>query len=116
MITLYGIPNCNTVKKARQWLSDQGLNYVFHDFKKQGVDTNLLTSWVAAITLEKLINRQGTTWRALSPEQKALAEQESTAISLIQSNPSIIKRPVLDRDGQLSVGFNEAIWAEKFGK
>ncbi|MDF0606682.1 arsenate reductase [Neisseriaceae bacterium TC5R-5] len=116
MITLYGIPNCSTVKKARQWLSDQNLNYTFHDFKKQGIDAASLTHWIDAIGLDKLINRQGTTWRGLSDELKNQATQINSAILLMQNHSSIIKRPVLLVNGQISVGFNAIEWAERLLK
>ncbi|MBA4710089.1 ArsC family reductase [Aquitalea aquatica] len=115
MITLYGIPNCNTVKKARQWLTEQQIDYVFHDFKKQGVTEAQLQGWIDAIGLYKLINRQGTTWRGLSDELKAQAATPAGAIAVLQAQPSIIKRPVLEQAGKTSVGFNEAQWAEEFG-
>ena len=115
MITLYGIPNCNTVKKARQWLTEQQIDYVFHDFKKQGVSAAQLQGWIDAIGLDKLINRQGTTWRGLSDELKAQAATPAGAIAVLQAQPSIIKRPVLERPERVSVGFNEAQWAEEFG-
>ncbi|SCK21408.1 ArsC family reductase [Vogesella sp. LIG4] len=116
MITLYGIPNCDTVKKARQWLTAQDLDYTFHDFKKQGVDAALLQRWIAGIGLDKLINRAGTTWRALSDAEKAQADSNEGAIALLQAKPSIIKRPVLDNAGKLSVGFKADTWQEAFGK
>ncbi|RQO72943.1 ArsC family reductase [Aquitalea sp. FJL05] len=115
MITLYGIPNCNTVKKARQWLTEHQIDYVFHDFKKQGVSAAQLQGWIDAIGLDKLINRQGTTWRGLSEELKAQAASAAGAIAILQAQPSIIKRPVLERAGTVSVGFNEAQWAAEFG-
>ncbi|WP_374557143.1 ArsC family reductase [Aquitalea pelogenes] len=114
MITLYGIPNCNTVKKARQWLTDHHIDFAFHDFKKQGVTEAQLQAWIAAVGLDKLINRQGTTWRGLSDELKAQAATAEGAIAVLQAQPSIIKRPVLERPGKISVGFNEAQWAEEF--
>ncbi|MEQ6290146.1 ArsC family reductase [Vogesella sp. GCM10023246] len=116
MITLYGIPNCDTVKKARQWLTAQQLDFSFHDFKKQGVDAALLRRWISEIGLDKLINRAGTTWRALSDEEKAQAANVDGAIALLQVKPSIIKRPVLDNAGKLSVGFKAEQWQEAFGK
>ncbi|MBK0413870.1 arsenate reductase [Chromobacterium haemolyticum] len=116
MITLYGIPNCSTVKKARQWLSDNGLDYHFHDFKKQGADAASLERWAAAVGLAKLINRQGTTWRGLPDEVKTGADQLPAALALMQANPSVIKRPVLDANGKISVGFAEADWAERLLK
>ncbi|MFC3627061.1 ArsC family reductase [Vogesella amnigena] len=116
MITLYGIPNCDTVKKARLWLTANDLDFQFHDFKKQGVDAALLQRWIADIGLDKLINRAGTTWRALSDAEKAQAASAESAIALLQVKPSIIKRPVLDHAGKLSVGFKAEIWQEAFGK
>jgi len=115
MITLYGIPNCSTVKKARQWLTDHHIDFAFHDFKKQGVSTAQLQAWIDAVGLDKLINRQGTTWRGLSDELKAQAATPAGAIAVLQAQPSIIKRPVLERPGKTSVGFSETTWAEEFG-
>jgi len=116
MITLYGIPNCNTVKKARQWLSDQQQDFTFHDFKKQGVSEAQLRSWIDALGLDKLINRQGTTWRGLPSEAKAQAASLEGALQLLQAYPSIIKRPVLERAGKVSVGFDEQQWQEAFAQ
>ncbi|WP_225548434.1 arsenate reductase [Chromobacterium violaceum] len=116
MITLYGIPNCNTVKKARQWLADNGIDYLFHDFKKQGIDAGRLQAWAAQVPLAKLVNRQGTTWRALPDEAKAAADTLDGAVALMLDKPSMIKRPVLEWDGKVGVGFAEADWAERFGK
>lgn len=114
MITLYGIPNCDTVKKARTWLTQQGLDFTFHDFKKQGIDEATLRTWIASIGLDKLINRAGTTWRALDEAEKALAAHPDTAIALLQAKPSLIKRPVLDNAGKLRVGFKEADYTTEF--
>jgi arsenate reductase len=114
MITLYGIPNCDTVKKARTWLTQQGLDFTFHDFKKQGIDEATLRTWIASIGLDKLINRAGTTWRALDDAEKALAANADSAIALLQAKPSLIKRPVLDNAGKLRVGFKEADYATEF--
>ncbi|POZ62380.1 arsenate reductase [Chromobacterium alticapitis] len=115
MITLYGIPNCNTVKKARQWLADNGIDYHFHDFKKQGIDAERLHAWAAQVPLAKLVNRQGTTWRALPDEVKTAADSLEGAVALMLDKPSVIKRPVLEWDGKTGVGFAEAEWAERFG-
>ncbi len=114
MTTLYGIPNCNTVKKARQWLADHHIEHIFHDFKKMGIDEQRLRQWAAAVPLDKLVNRQGTTWRALSNEQKAAAGSLDGAVALMLEKPSVIKRPVLEHAGKVSVGFAEAAWAEAF--
>ena len=116
MMTLYGIPNCDTVKKARQWLTAHGHDYQFHDFKKQGCDSALLSRWIAELGLELLINRKGTTWRALSDEDKALAANPDSAIALLQAKPSLIKRPVLDHDGRLRLGFKDTDYQEALGQ
>lgn len=106
MITLYGIPNCDSVKKARDWLTVQGVDYQFHDFKKQGVPLALLPGWVQAIGLDKLINRKGPTWRKLDAEVQASVVDAASAAVVIEANASIIKRPlVVWNDGSVTVGF-----------
>ena len=112
---LYGIPNCNTVKKARVWLTENGIAIPFHDFKKQGVSEELLKAWLKQISWEKLINRQGTTWRQLPDEAKAAVCDESSAIHLMLEKSSVIKRPVLEMDGKIILGFDEAIYQSLFG-
>lgn len=107
MITLYGIPNCSTVKKARLWLSEHQIDACFHDFKKQGIDEATLKRWLEQTDLSILINRKGTTWRTLSEHDKARADSPDAAITLMMEKPSLIKRPVLE-DGTLPlIGFNE---------
>lgn len=106
-ITLYGIPNCDTVKKARTWLTEHQLPYTFHDFKKQGIDANLLEAWFKSVGSDRLINRQGTTWKKLTPQTQSLCADLNTAIPVIQANPSIIKRPVLVTGDQVLVGFKQ---------
>jgi arsenate reductase len=109
---LYGIPNCDTVKKARVWLADQGQPPVFHDFKKAGVPADRLAAWVAALGWEPLLNRQGTTWRKLGPEQQAGAVDEAGASALMVAQPSVIKRPVVEwPDGRITVGFKPEQWS-----
>jgi len=112
---LYGIPNCNTVKKARAWLSAQGIALPFHDFKKQGVSEALLKPWLKQVSWEKLLNRQGTTWRQLPDETKAAVCDEDSAIRLMLEKPSVIKRPVLEKDGKITLGFDEAVYHTLFG-
>ncbi|TJZ69791.1 ArsC family reductase [Chitiniphilus eburneus] len=102
---LYGIPNCDTVKKARAWLAEAGLDYEWHDYKKQGVDRDLLASWIAQVGWEKLVNRAGTTWRRLDDATRAGVIDAQSAIDLMLAQPSVIKRPVLDHDGKINVGF-----------
>ena len=104
MITLYGIPNCDTIKKARKWLNDNGLDYTFYDYKKQGVPETELTRWVNQLGWEVLLNKRGTTWRKLDDETKNTVN-ESAAMRIMQENPSIIKRPVLVSGDTLLVGF-----------
>ena len=111
MTIVYGIPNCDTVKKARAWLAAHGQAYSFHDFKKQGVPPEALTRWVQAAGWEKLLNRRGTTWRALDPESQAAAIDAAGAQSLMLANPSLIKRPVVDWGGSITVGFEADAWA-----
>lgn len=94
-ITMYGIPNCDTVKKARTWLDEQGIAFEFHNFKKDGLSKSAIEQWLNQSDLSILINRKGTTWRALSDVQKAQAETTHGAVALMLENPSVIKRPVL---------------------
>jgi Spx/MgsR family transcriptional regulator len=116
LITLYGIPNCDTVKKARAWLTDRGLEYTFHDFRKQGVPQARLPGWLAAVGWQKLVNRQGTTWRKLDPAVQAAVQDDASASQLMLAQPSIIKRPVVEwRLGEqttITVGFDAARWQE----
>lgn len=112
--TLYGIPNCNTVKTARTWLTEQGLAYVFHDFKKQGVPADLLPGWIAAVGWEQLVNRKGTTWRKLDEATRLAVVDAPSATALMLAQPSVIKRPVVAwPDGQVSVGFDAANFAAR---
>lgn len=114
MITVYGIPNCDTVKRARTWLDDQGLAYQFHDFKKAGVPAAELPAWQAALGWEKLINRTGTTWRKLDAATQAGVVDAASAAALMQAQPSVIKRPVVRwADGQLSLGFSPEAFAAR---
>ena len=109
MIHLYGIPNCDTVKKARTWLDGQGLAYTFHDFKKEGADPARLAQWIATAGLDTVLNRRGTTYRALAEADKA-AIDAGQAVTVLQANPGMIKRPVVEHPGGLLVGFKEDEW------
>lgn len=112
MITVYGIANCDTVKKARSWLTAQGLAHEFHDFKKLGVPGERLPAWEKAVGWEKLLNRQGTTWRKLDPAIQAGASDAAGAFAVMQEHASVIKRPVVEwPNGQVTVGFNPETWA-----
>jgi arsenate reductase len=111
-LKLYGIPNCDTVKKARSWLDEHSLAYTWHDYKKLGIDAVTLRSWIAQVGWEKLVNRQGTTWRKLTPEQQAAVQDADSAIALMLAQHSVIKRPVLERDGKVAaVGFSADLYS-----
>lgn len=111
-ITLYGIPNCDTVKKARAWLSVRNVPYQFHDFKKQGVPEQALDAWIKALGWELLVNTRGTTWRKLDDATRAALNDAPSARALMLTQASIIKRPVVQwPDSQITVGFDETAWA-----
>ncbi|MEZ5506234.1 MAG: ArsC family reductase [Gammaproteobacteria bacterium] len=103
-ITLYGIPNCDTVKKARTWLTDNGIAYRFHDFRKDGLDAATVKGWIATLGLDTVLNRKGTTWRQL-PEAVRNNISDDNAIALLVEQPTLIKRPVLVRGKALKCGF-----------
>lgn len=109
-LILYGIPNCDTVKKARVWLADRDVAYDFHDYKKAGIDAATLRRWASEVGWERLLNRSGTTFRKL-PDADKQGIDEDKAIALMVANPSIIKRPVVEGAGPLLVGFS----AEAYG-
>jgi len=113
MITLYGIPNCDTIKKARNWLKDNDIDYEFHDYKKLGVPEKELINWVKKLGWEILLNKRGTTWRKLDDKTKDTVNEKS-AIQIMLDNPSIIKRPVLDSNEVITVGFKPEIYKELF--
>lgn len=109
--TLFGIKNCDTMKKARAWLDDRGVHYAFHDYKAEGIDRAVLEAWVAKVGWEILVNRSGTTFRKL-PEKDKAGLTRDRAIDLMLTQPSLIKRPVLEVNGDLLVGFG----AERYEK
>lgn len=113
MTTMFGITNCDTVRKARRWLDDRGIEYTFHDFRKDGLTEKLLWQWCNTLGYDTLLNRRGTTWRKL-PEDVKNAMDATRAIEVMLENPAIIKRPVLDTDGTLHVGFSEDRYAQLF--
>ena len=110
IIQIYGIPNCDTVKKARKWLDAQGIEYVFHDYKKVGADPAKVADWIAAKGVDVVLNKRGTTYRKLSDAEKAGAEDASTAAALLVEHPSMIKRPVVEYTNGLLVGFIQEEW------
>ena len=109
MIRLYGIPNCDTVKKARKWLDAEGVSYTFHDYKKEGADPAKLAAWSDEAGWEALLNRRGTTFRKLD-EAERMDMSRDKAIRLMEAQPSLIKRPVVEHPGGLLVGFDEEQW------
>ena len=113
MVTVYGIPNCDTVKKARAWLAARGVNYTFHDYKKAGIDADRLTGWIDAVGLDVVLNRAGTTFRKL-PEAERADLDAARAVALMVANPSCIKRPIVEYPGGLLVGFREPAWDAAF--
>jgi len=113
MTTIYGIKNCDTMKKAIKWLDANGVDYQFHDYKKSGVSKKQLTQWCKQVDWEVLVNRRGTTFRKLPDEAKESLTKTS-AIGLMQDNPSLIKRPVLELDDQLLVGFDPEQYRDAF--
>jgi arsenate reductase (glutaredoxin) len=113
-IRLHGIPNCDTVKRARAWLAEHGASHEFIDFKKAGAGAADLARWAAAVGWDKLLNRQGTTWRKLDAAEQAGAADAAGALRLMQQQVSVIKRPVVDwPDGVITVGFSPESWAER---
>ncbi len=113
-VTIYGIRNCDTMKKARAWLDGRGVAYGFHDYKASGIERGLLEGWAREAGWETLLNRAGTTFRKL-PEKDKDALTERKAIALMLAQPSMIKRPVLDAGGKLFVGFKPEQYEQAFG-
>ena len=115
-IKLYGIPNCDTVKRARAWLDACSVPYTFHDFKKAGVPADRLDPWLRAVGWQTLLNRKGMMWRKLDAATQAGAGDEAGARRLMLAQPSVIKRPVVEwQDGRITVGFDEDAWAAASG-
>lgn len=112
-ITMYGIPNCDTIKKARTWLADNGVDFAFHDYKKAGVPEDALRAWIAELGWEVLLNKAGTTFKKL-PDEARQAIDADKALALMVANPSMIKRPVLDLGEKRLVGFKPALYEAAF--
>jgi len=114
LITLFGIPKCDTVKKSRSWLSAQGFEYVFHDFKKQGVPEKSLDLWLRLAGWETVVNRKGTSWRKLSPLEQASITSHATAKPFLLANPSLVKRPIIEwadaSKVEITVGYQPDQW------
>lgn len=113
-LTLFGIPNCDTVKKARAWLDAGGIAHDFHDYKKAGIAPEKLAGWVATAGLDRVLNRAGTTFRKLDEADKAACADEG-AIAVMVAQPSLIKRPIVEYPGGLLIGFKPEEWAAALG-
>lgn len=113
-IRLYGISNCDTVKRARAWLEERGLPCIFHDFKHSGVPPGRLDAWIGALGWPRLVNRQGLTWRKLPAAEREHVVDAASARALMLATPSVIKRPVVEwSDGNITVGFDAAQWTAR---
>lgn len=114
---LYGIPNCNTVKKARGYLEDRNIAYEFHDFKKHGVTEKMIGGWLKQVGWQKLLKKTGPTWGKLPAEVKASVDNDAAALKLMLEQPNVIRRPVLENNGKvLAAGFDEAAYSQLFKK
>lgn len=113
---VYGIPNCNTVKKAIDWLKNNDAEYEFHDYKNQGITKGKLKEWSKLAGWKKLVNKKGTTWRALPAEEQQKVTNEKAAIELMIEKPSVIKRPVIESGGKLIVGFDDEEYSRDLKK
>ncbi|MBB5635995.1 Spx/MgsR family transcriptional regulator [Pedobacter cryoconitis] len=110
---VYGIPNCNTVKKARTWLTGNGIAYEFHDFKKQGITAEKLHEWCAAFGWEVVLNKKGTTWKKLTAEQQQEVKDEKSAVAVLLNHTSAIKRPVIEQNGKaILISFDEELYSK----
>ncbi|MFA0280319.1 ArsC family reductase [Vibrio sp. 10N.222.55.F12] len=112
-ITMFGIPNCDTIKKAKKWLEAEGIEFEFHDYRKQGIRAELVTSFCSELGWELVLNKRGTTYRQLSQEQKDTLTEEK-AVTLLVEQPAMIKRPILKVEGKLHIGFKADQYAAIF--
>ena len=110
IMKIYGITNCSTVKKAFDWLKENHVNYEFHDFKKSGISAEKLNEWDEKAGYEKFLNKQGLTWKQLDPQVKDSIKTKEDALKLLQQKTSMIKRPVVEKDGFLFFGFDEGVY------
>jgi len=106
MLTIYGIPNCNTVKKALDYLNAKGEDYSFHNYKKSGISRDKLEEWMQQVPLEKLVNKKGTTYRSMSEEEKKALEHPISAVEVLINKPSVIKRPIIEDQKIIAMGFD----------
>lgn len=109
---VYGIPNCNTVKKALLWLKDKNISYSFHDFKKSGITAAKLNAWSKEVGWEQLLNKKGLTWRNLPLKEKEEVTDQKSAVRIMMERPSVIKRPVIEYNGKIVVGYDDDLYKE----
>jgi arsenate reductase len=113
MIHLYGIPNCDTIKKTLDWLKKNKVEYTFHDFKKETIPAPKIKAWSKAVGKDILLNKKSTTWRGLTPEEQEATDTEKGSVKLMQEKPSVIKRPVVEwSNGKITAGFDEKVFNE----
>lgn len=113
MITMYAIPNCDTVKKSRRWLEANGIDYTFHDYKKQGVPADFLEKACTVFGWQRVVNQKGMTWKRLNQEERDGITTQALAIELMQDKPTVIKRPIVEKEGEpILIGFDEKEWAD----
>ena len=113
MITLFGFKNCDTIKKARQWLAEQGIDYSFHDVRIDGIEAATIEYWIEQSNWETVLNRRGTTWRKLDSQVQATTNRDNVTALLLE-HPAMIKRPVLDIDGEITIGFKPDLYQRIF--
>jgi arsenate reductase (glutaredoxin) len=116
MITVYGIPNCDTVKKALTWLDEHTVKYVFHNYKKEGIDEATVKTWLQQQPLEVVVNKKGSTYKKLDEATQRKLASEKTAIKILQENTSAIKRPIVNIKGIITVGFSDELYEQVFFK
>ncbi len=114
MTNIYGIPNCDTVKRTMQWLKKNEIEYHFHNYKTEGISAKKIKEWLLHFPLEIVINKKSSTWRGLNDDEKKMADKKTTAIVLLQQNTSLIKRPIVEVEDKLLVGFDEDEYAKAF--
>jgi Spx/MgsR family transcriptional regulator len=112
-ITMYGIPNCDTIKKAKKWLQEADISFDFHDYRKNGIDNTLVETFCQQLGWEQVLNKRGTTYRQLTQEQKESVDQQSV-VPLLVEHPAMIKRPILNVDGQFHIGFKAPQYSDIF--
>lgn len=114
-MTLYGIPNCDTVKKSRAWFAARGVDIAFHDLRRDGLDATRLGHWLHALGAARLLNRSGTTWRKLSADEQQAADDDATLTPLLLAQPTLIRRPVVEIGGKITAGFVPEVWQSLLG-